>query len=73
MGERFNAKVNDAMSGPPNFDKLWKLMAESESPTLEIKLYRKTGDKKPYRAIILVEGERDVEEVIALLDKRNPT
>ncbi len=69
--QEFKNRMTAAMKGPPEFERLWKLMDESGSPTMEIKLFRKEGDKKAYRAIILVEGERDVEEIIDLLEKRS--
>lgn len=63
-------KIKEAMEGPPNFEKLWKLMEESHAGTMELKLFKQKGDEKPFRAIILVNGKREVEEILALLAAR---
>lgn len=66
----FKTKALDAMKGPVSFVKLWNMMEESDSSTIQIKLFRNEGDKKPYRAIILVNGEKDVEEILKYVDGR---
>lgn len=63
-------KIQEAMAGPPNFDKLWKLMEESNAGTMELKLFKKEGDKDPFRAIILVNGKTEVKEILELLKAR---
>lgn len=64
-------KINEAMAGPPNFDKMWKLMEESNAGTMQLKLFKKEGDKDPFRAIILVNGKREVKEILELLEARD--
>ena len=67
----FKDKANKVMLGPASeFHKLWKLMEESEAGTMQLKLYREEGDEKPFRAIVLINGEEEVEEILKYLDNR---
>lgn len=63
-------KVREVMAGPADIENLWKLLGESNAETMQIKLFREEGDKKPFRLIALVEGEEAVAEVMRFLDER---
>lgn len=67
----FKTQAKDALNAPADFDKLWKLMDDSNAGTMQLKLYKKVGDKKPFRAIILVNGIREVKEILEFLDARD--
>jgi hypothetical protein len=36
---------------------MWDLLEKSDGEVLAFKLYKNKGDKKPFRMIVLVEGE----------------
>ncbi len=43
--------------------RLWTMLEESNAATMSTKLYKEKGDKRPYRLMLLVEGEEEVEEI----------
>lgn len=67
----FKAKALKILNGPPSeISKIWDLLEGSDSDNVQIKLFREDGDKRPFRAIIFVDGEEAVREVLAFVDKR---
>lgn len=69
MSKEMEDKMRKVMAGPPgDFQKLWKLMEESNAGTMEMKLFKEEGDKKPFRAIILVNGVRETQEILELIE-----
>lgn len=68
--ERFQKLVNAALSGPPNFDLIWALMEDGGEPVLQVKLFQEKLDTRPNRAIVFVNGPKDVEEILTFLDQR---
>lgn len=57
--------------GQSDLQKMWRLLEESDAETMTFKLFKKTDgrkDRKPFRAIILVEGEEAVERVLAAVE-----
>lgn len=69
--KEFEKKAEHAMAGPASFERLWTMMEESESETLQLKIFKNDGDQKPFRAVILVSGEEAVGEVLKYIDSRN--
>lgn len=63
-------RIQEVMAGPGDIANLWKLLGESNAETMQIKLYREEGDEKPFRLIVLVEGQEAVAEVMKFLDER---
>lgn len=64
-------KIKEDKGGSIDLVKLWKLMEESNAGTMQLKLFKKEGDKDPFRAIILVNGKREVKEILELLEARD--
>lgn len=55
-----------------DLQKMWQLLKESGAETMTFKLFKKSDgrkDRKPFRAIILVEGEGAVERVLSAVEK----
>jgi hypothetical protein len=65
----FERRANEALSGPPNFDRLWKLMKDKGDDVTQIKFEDEGGVS---HAIILVLGKKAVDEVTEFLDARMP-
>lgn len=63
-------EMKKTLAGPADLEKLWKLLEKSGSETMEIKLFRNEGDKKPYRLMILVQGEEPAAELLKYLAER---
>ena len=50
--------------------KMWDLLKKSGAGTMQFKLFKKNGDKKPYRLIVFAEGVDEVADIMKFLDKR---
>jgi hypothetical protein len=68
--EEIQKRALEALRGPKNFEALWKLMEDAGEDMTQIELFQEHGDKKAFRAIILVNGETPVREVMELLNSR---
>ncbi len=54
-----------------DLEKMWRLLEQSGAETMTFKLFKKSDgrkDRKPFRAIILVEGEEGVERVLSAVE-----
>ena len=52
-----------------DLDRLWKHLKDTESSSAVIHFHRNEGDEKPYRLVVVVEGEAEVEEILGALRK----
>lgn len=66
----FAAKARAALSGPPNFDRIWAMLEESGETNCQVKLFKNEGDTEPFRAIVFVNGEEESKAVLEFLDAR---
>jgi hypothetical protein len=47
-----------------NMKVMWNLLNDSNAATMSMKFYKKDGDERPYRYMLLAEGEDEVQEII---------
>jgi len=60
----------DAAAPAPDIRKLWETLKKSGSERMVLKFFKKEGDATPFRALVFVEGEAAVDELLTRIGEK---